>query len=209
MLFRSTKCDHVLFGNYKQTAAGTDSTLIEWVKLGTAGTAASGSVASGTSVQTLISLQGLDAVQWNANNSDGNDWSGTCNIRSWCDSFYSSAFNATQQAAIAQTSLTTKSYDEASSVTTTDKVFLLSYDEVKTMTDRICIPTAFALTTNTNSKNACYQDSSTKGCDWWLRSPGNYSGRAASVYTGGDVIANGHRASNTDGAARPVLNLLT
>ena len=202
--YHCTKCDHVLFGNYAQTAAGTDSTLIEWKKLGTAGSAASGRVASGTSVQTLISLQGLDAVIWNKYYSDGNSWNSTSNIRTWLNgTFYKDAFKTEEQAHIASTDL-----EDVSS--TGDKVFLLSTDEATklftTDTERVCCPTALATTAGkTNSGNACYAYNNAGY--WWLRSPGNGTDNAAYVEYNGLISAFG--GVNCDNiAARPVINLL-
>ena len=199
-----TRCDHVIFGSYQQTAAGGDSTGIEWIKLGKA--------VDGK--QKLLSLQALDCVKWNNNRSkDGNDWSKTCNVRTWLNNtFYNAAFTSDQKLKISLTNLVTNTYNTTTQLcTTSDNVFLLSVEEANDVTnfpngnsDRLCTPTAFAKSTNTNT-NFAASCSSDGYCQWWLRSPGSTL-QAAYINTNGSVNAYGQKTDNNGGmAVRPAI----
>ena len=199
-----TRCDHVIFGSYQQTADGGDSTAIEWIKLGKA--------VDGK--QKLLSLQALDCVKWNNNRSkDGNDWSKTCNVRTWLNStFYNAAFTSDQKLKISLTNLVTNAYNSTTQLcTTSDNVFLLSVEEANDVTnfpngnsDRLCTPTAFAKSTNTNTTfpASCTSEGY---CEWWLRSPGSTL-QAANISTSGSVSTYGQRTDTNGGmAVRPAI----
>ena len=196
-----TRCDHVIFGSYQQTAEGGDSTAIEWIKLG--------NVVDGK--QKLLSLQALNSVKWNNSRStDGNNWSKTCNVRTWLNNtFYNDAFTSDQKLKISPTSLVTNEYGKTTQLcTTTDNVFLLSVEEAKDTasfpngsSDLKCIPTAFAASSKTESSYGC----SSSGCDWWLRSPGSTL-RAAYVLSRGSVDTYGENVDTNRGAGvRPAI----
>ena len=214
------ECGHVLFGEYAQSdATGKTKDPIEWIKL----PRNLETVEDGGSFQTLMSLHGLDAVQWNTDYSQGSNWGETCNMRSWLnstedhttDGFLKRAFTAEQQTKIATTTVTTENYMmESTLCTTQDKVFLLStrqicYEDMfPDYNSLICFPTAFAQSENTSSGNSCEADSKTKGTYWWLRSPGSiFPGQIQIVMEDGNPYQHRFNYSGIT-AARPVINLM-
>ena len=90
----------------------------------------------------------------------------------------------------------------------TDKVFLLSIDEVNryfgSNEARKCAPTAYAI-----ANGAWTSDTYTKGdaatCWWWLRSPGFYQDYAAGVGRGGSVDYFGINVNYDYDGIRPAL----
>ena len=90
--------------------------------------------------------------------------------------------------------------------TTTDKVFLLSLDEVvKYFGDSGALAQKqfFFRDQYNNARIAEYSSEGARW--WWLRSPGDCSNYAALVDTGGDVDVYGHFVSNYMGGVRPAL----
>ena len=105
----------------------------------------------------VISKYALDCRPYRANDS----WE-SCDIRSWLnDKFLNSSFSIEEQALISD--VENKSLIENS---TTDKVFVLSYDEVKTYFSsdeaRICVSTSYA------KSQGCYTNAN-GNCIWVLR----------------------------------------
>ena len=74
---------------------------------------------------------------------------------------------------------------------TTDKVFLLSIDEV------------IKYFTSASERKATLSDGTSIWC--WLRSPGCISRHAADVDSDGSVFENGYAVSSESGAVRPAL----
>ena len=157
----------------------------------------------------LISEYALDCVPYN--NSYAITWE-NCTLRLWLnDTFYNKAFAQKQQEVIKTMAVSADKNPKHSTNpgnATTDKVFLLSIDEVNRYFDgdeaRKCVPTAYAI-----ANGAYTSDSETKGgvatCCWWLRSPGDYQYCAASVYGGGSVGYDGLGVGDVDDGVRPAL----
>ncbi|MBR5500612.1 MAG: hypothetical protein IKV74_03705 [Clostridia bacterium] len=186
--------DAVFFGTYEQdnnTANGQEE--IEWIVL---------DKKNGKAL--IISKYGLDFQRYNTTFTDVT-WE-TCTLRNWLNTtFYTTAFNANQQSKIASTTLTNAdnpSYGTQGGNDTTDKVFLLSIDEVKryfaSNTARKLTATAYAKAHGAYVVNS---DSSY----WWLRSPGYFSDIAASVSRDGSVYYDGDRVYIGNNAVRPAL----
>lgn len=114
-------------------------------------------------------------------------WS-DCTLRRWLNSdFINGYFTQAERARILSIKLKNDNnlkYKTPGGIPTTDKVFLLSINEAKTL---------FA------SKQA-----RTNGSWWWLRSPGDYPHIAAFVYIGGEVDTIGTDVGD-DGGVRPAL----
>jgi tetratricopeptide (TPR) repeat protein len=189
--------NYVEFGNYPQTASGTDNTPIEWLVLARDGNTA-----------LLISRYGLDAQPYNTSNTSVT-WR-SCTLRTWLNStFMNKAFTAEEQSTI----LTTTVDNGNSYSNTQDKIFLLSYAEAnkyfgvthndRNNTSARVKPTAYA------EKKGAYTDSNYKTADgdsagwWWLRSLGYNQGFAADVSTDGSLLS--LRVSRGNGCVRPAL----
>ena len=187
-----SQCGHVLFGSYEQDGSTSNGAeAIEWVKIGEESTDS-----SGNKTQKLMSLYGLDFVQWNKSIDDGNSWSGACNVRSWLNNtFYAVAFSISEQAKIVNTSL--------ADVVTTDKVFLLSTSDVAELADaqKLCLPTTKALA------QGSYDYGVNGECNWWLRSSANHANYALAVTYKGQVDSTGGLVYSPAYAVRPVLNV--
>ena len=154
--------DTVCFGTYEQdndTSNGAED--IEWQVL-----------AKENNKVLVISKYALDYQQYNTSNIDVT-WE-TCTLRKWLnETFINNAFGTKEQAAIAETIVTADKnpeYDTDPGNATTDKVFLLSIDEVNK-----------------------YFSSESADCnrDWWLRTPGDDQNEAAFVGDDGAVYYDG------------------
>ena len=172
--------DTVFFGAYEQdkdTANGKEA--IAWLVL-----------AKEDNKLFLISEKALDCVKYN--NSDSDVTWRNCYLRSWLnDTFMDSAFSADEQDKIQSTNVSADknpSYDTKPGKATTDKVFLLSVDEVnKYFGDKStdCIPTDYAISKGVSVKTKFLDFSSTEYCFyWWLRTPGKYQTYATYASTG-------------------------
>ena len=196
----ATAGERVSFGSYEQdnnTANGPEK--IEWLVL----TKEDGKV-------LLISDKALDCQPYNTSLVDIT-WE-TCSLRQWLnDSFLNAAFNSAEQAMIADTNVSADKnpqYSTNPGNATTDKVFLLSIDEVNRYFDgdeaRKCIPTAYAIAngawTNTN-----YTKGGAATCCWWLRSPGYDQDDAAYVSNDGSVFDIGILVNYDYVGVRPAL----
>ena len=128
----------------------------------------------------------------------------TCALRKWLNKdFYKMAFSKEEQTHILTTEVTTENHPEYGTPggnDTTDKVFLLSIEEIaRYLTDytRRIKPTPFVMTQITASWS---------GEDWWwLRSPGYYEGSASSVDPFGRVSLYGDRELDTIRAVCPAM----
>ncbi len=184
--------DTVYFGTYEQdndTSNGAEN--IEWKVL-----------AKENNRVLVISKYGLDSQQYNTSKTDVT-WE-TSTLRTWLNgTFLNSAFSETEQASIAQTTITAdkNSYTNPGNATT-DKVFLLSIDEANKYfssdSARECEPTAYAVA------NGAYASDCGGGCWWWLRSF-IYRQRVATVSQSGIIWDNGENVSVIDRAVRPAL----
>ncbi|MBR2790769.1 MAG: zinc ribbon domain-containing protein [Eggerthellaceae bacterium] len=133
----------------------------------------------------VISVCGLDCVQFNASQDKGNSWCRS-DLKAWLENtFLPGAFSPSERAAI-------------------QEVTCLSIEEVKSLflndDDRSCRPTEFAVQRGISKGNP------TGGCWWWLRSPGKDGpGCAACVVFDGMVSTYGWRVDSSSDAVRPAL----
>ena len=186
--------DTYKFGSYEQdnkTSNGKEE--IEWIVLDKDGMSL-----------LLISKYALDCQQYNTSYINVT-WE-TCSLRKWLNgTFLSAAFSSEEQNSIISSTVTADknpSYSTSPGNNTTDKVFLLSINEVNKYFNsdsaRQCQGTAY-----------CYAQGAYKAgngnCWWWLRSPGYYSDYAAYVYYGGSVTHSGDFVNDCYVAVRPAL----
>lgn len=190
--------DTIKFGNYYQSNS-TEKEEIEWKVL---------EVKDGKAL--IISDKALDSVKYNEEYTDVT-WE-TCTLRKWMNNdFLNTAFNAGEQTIIAETKVTADAnpkYSTNPGNETTDKVFLLSINEVnKYFTsddDRMCVPTAYAIS-NGAYTSSDYSKGGEATCWWWLRSPGYLSDFAALVRGVGDVYVDGGSVYDSNDCVRPAL----
>ena len=138
------------------------------------------------------------------------DYSGS-SIREWLNSdFYNTAFSDDDKAKIGTAVVKNSGYytltgDEnhtgLDSATTNDKVFLLSYDEVKNAN---YFADASALTVTGTDYAACQGLSAKAGLHWFLRTPGKMSCLACSVDGDGEAT-DGRRVNDTCLGVRPAI----
>ena len=157
----------------------------------------------------VISDKALDCQPYNTVR--GNITWETCSLRQWLNkTFLNDAFSSAEQTMIADTNVSADKnpkFDTDSGNNTTDKVFLLSTNEVNRYFGsdeaRQCVPTAYAIA------NGAYTSGETKGgaatCWWWLRSPGYNQSLAAAVAGGGSVRYDGHHVDRSYDGVRPAL----
>ncbi len=151
----------------------------------------------------VISVAGLDAVQYNEKGGD-TTWE-TSTARKWLnETFISEAFTQEEAKAI----LTTTVSGDANSKTkveggndTSDKIFLLSIDEVEMYMDaneRKASPTAYAI-----ANGAQASTSKTAYCWWFLRTPGSSTSFVAYVDVNGFISTNGALTQVINNTVRP------
>lgn len=153
----------------------------------------------------LISEKALDCQKYI------DPWTGvtweTCSLRKWLNStFLNAAFSAVEQKKIVSTTVSADknpNYSTDPGNATTDKVFLLSINEVEQYFDndevRKCIPTAYAIANGADTRNSYVT------CWWWLRSPGDDPYCAAGVSCAGKVVSYGFSVDAGDVCVRPAL----
>jgi tetratricopeptide (TPR) repeat protein len=158
----------------------------------------------------IISKYALDCQKYNIKHTDVT-WE-TCTLRSWLNStFINNAFSEAEQSMIADTKVTADknpNYSTNPGNDTTDKIFLLSINEVNKYltTDELrkCVPTAYAI-----EQGAYTSDNYTSGgkatCWWWLRSPGSSQLDASNVSTDGSVDFGGIFVGYSGDCVRPAL----
>lgn len=143
-------------------------------------------------------------------------------IRSWLnDSFYHTAFSSNEQNAIVAQNVVNddnSTYGTEGGNNTTDKVYLLSIDEVKNEIYGFCSdygnwsasrwiqPSNYARARGTFT-NIGSSTGINDNCWWWLRSPGYYSNDAAYVNEYGYVYRSGYDVNYSDGAVLPALHI--
>jgi len=198
-----TTWDCIYFGNYYQSNSSTKEP-IKWRVLSVNGNDA-----------FLLADQNLDAKPYNEEYTDVT-WA-TCTLRTWLnDTFLNTAFTSAEQAAIKNTTVVNDDnpyYDTEGGENTTDKVYLLSIAEASN--------TAYGFYGDFNTSSETREATNTAyvaGKDgmsavgeadwWWLRSPGNNSGRASYVDYSGVGYDNGYYVLRDDySAVRPALHL--
>ncbi|MCL1832537.1 MAG: DUF6273 domain-containing protein [Oscillospiraceae bacterium] len=115
-------------------------------------------------------------------------------IRNYLNGEYYNTFTAGEQARIVETTIINSDnpeYGTAGGNDTTDKIFLLSIDEVN------------LYFSDENSKIAYNAEG--VALWWWLRSPGLGSIDAAGVYIDGSVCVSGCNVNSFNGGVRPAL----
>ena len=183
------KGSYITFGHYPQTAAGNDSTPIEWLVLEVKGNQA-----------LLISRYGLDAQPYNKERTEVT-WE-TCTIRTWLNgTFLNKAFSASERKAIVTTDVDNsqnqgyRGWSTNGGNNTQDKVFLLSYADAykyfgvqlngvigaeKNAKSQVA-PTAYAIRQGAYTIGFYETSEGTAAGRWWLRSPGYYQLHAAYI----------------------------
>ena len=193
--------DTITFGAYEQdnnTSNGKEA--IEWTVLDKDGMSL-----------LLISKQALDCQQYNTSYTDVT-WE-SCSLRKWMNgTFLNKAFNAEEQAQIQNTTVSADKnpeYNTNPGNATTDKVFLLSINEVEKYFNsdeaRKCAPTAYAKAQGAYTSDIYKTASGAATCWWWLRSPGTGQSLAAYVSIGGSVSCSGYSVNYAYDAVRPAL----
>ncbi|MCM1246564.1 MAG: fibronectin type III domain-containing protein [Roseburia sp.] len=238
--------DCVYFGNYWQEDTNGDGkadksdakTPIKWRVLSVDGDDA-----------FLLADKNLDVQRYRDASIEDITWE-MCTMRSWLNgygaeenkngsdyrsnNFLNHAFTEAERSAIKTTNVVNDDnpeYGTEGGNNTSDKVYLLSIDEVmnpdygftssiaRTKT-REAINTAYVA--DGGEVGSSYMDSAGSAGDWWLRSPGDYGGSAAYVSAGkfidyfigvyykdqyGYVMQEGDYVSNASSAVRPALHL--
>lgn len=182
----------VYMGNYPQTLSSPEP--VKWRVLQNAG-----------GQLFLLADKNLDRFEYNVNHSV--QWE-TSGIRSWLNEnvFLSHAFSGPEISSIAYSNVVNSdnsTYHTAGGNNTTDRIFLLSIDDVQTA--------AYGFTDDDSSRMAestQYARMYVSGVqrDWWLRSPGD-SGRAAIVRGNGYVDIKGFDVMTSNITVRPAFNL--
>ena len=193
--------DTYTFGAYEQdNSTSNGKEAIEWTVLDKDGMSL-----------LLISKQALDCQQYNTSYTDVT-WE-SCSLRKWMNgTFLNKAFNAEEQAQIQNTTVSADKnpeYNTNPGNATTDKVFLLSINEVEKYFNsdeaRKCAPTAYAKAQGAYTSDSYKTASGAATCWWWLRSPGSHQNYAAFVFHDGSVCYNGAYVNYDDDAVRPAL----
>ena len=193
--------DTYTFGAYEQdNSTSNGKEAIEWTVLDKDGMSL-----------LLISKQALDCQQYNTSYTDVT-WE-SCSLRKWMNgTFLNKAFNAEEQAQIQNTTVSADKnpeYNTNPGNATTDKVFLLSINEVEKYFNsdeaRKCAPTAYAKAQGAYTSDSYKTASGAATCWWWLRSPGTNQSRAAGVNGFGSVRYDGYDVRSGDFAVRPAL----
>ena len=226
-----TTWDCIWFGNYWQEDTNGDGkvdkndkkTPIKWRVLSVEGDDA-----------FLMADKNLDCQRYNDTDTDVT-WE-TCTMRSWLNgygaesnrdgkdysgnNFLNNAFSVEEQSAIKTTNVVNHDnpeYGTEGGNDTTDKVYLLSLDEVEnssygfvshnsTSATRVAVNTAY--TAGGGEIRSEYMNSAGKAEDWWLRSSGSYGSDYASCVRGnGSVHAGGDGVDYDKYGVRPALHL--
>lgn len=192
--------DRVIFGAYEQdndTSNGKED--IEWIVL-----------AKKKNKLLVISDKALNCKPYNSSGRDIT-WE-ECSLRAWMnDTFLKTAFNAYEQLKIKSTKVSADKnpyWDTNPGNGTTDKVFLLSINEVNKYFSsdeaRKCVATAYAIE---NGAYTCsdYTKDGVATCECWLRSPGHKQDNAACIYFDGLVDSDGRYVSYYHNSVRPAM----
>ena len=151
----------------------------------------------------VISKKALDAQEyWDS--FENTDWEAS-EMRKWLnESFFQNAFSQYHQSLIMDTAVTADQnpdYQTDTGAGTTDKIYLLSMDEVQRyfpdIESRICQPTVY-----TKVKGIAIQNLNTW---WWLRTSGKDRKHMVIVYFDGEMKSDGFRVYVKDGGVRPAM----
>ncbi len=184
----------IQFGAYEQDGdTSNEKEPIDWLVLDVKGNRA-----------LLVSVYALDCQKYNNQKVDIT-WANS-SIRSWLnDDFYKEAFSADYQSLILPTNVKTPDnpkHGTEGGTNTTDKVFLLSYEEADTYFEsnaaRKASPTEYA-------KTQGVETISTQNCWWWLRTPGIYAVDVCGVHDTGAVDDLGCYVNNNQAGVRPAM----
>ncbi len=183
--------DYITFGTYEQNNVGAEK--IEWKIL---------DIRDGKAL--IISKYGLDCKPYNEKDK-GVTWE-SCTLRSWLNGvFYNTAFTAEDRLRIIETVIINTdnpNYGTEGGNNTSDKVFLLSIEEVNKYfsyrDERKVTRTEYA-----EKQGAGGNDNGVSS--WWLRTPGGGRANAACVNTNGDVDYNGIWVDSDKFVVCPVL----
>lgn len=147
---------------------------------------------------TTATLLMKDVMEKKAYHSGGNGsgitWA-DCSLRTYLNNTFYNSFSDTERAMIAETTCpvpTNPDYSTNAGNETKDKIYLLSIAEAQAIAN--------------NSALGASVLKSEPSSVWWLRSPGDISGRAAAVGSDGSLITSGNYVGIADGV-RPALNL--
>lgn len=201
MMKKADVGNYVRFGSYEQdndTSNGKED--IKWKIL-----------AKEDNRLLLISEKALDCKQYNTSR-DKVTWE-TCSLRKWLnETFLNDAFSADEQALIQNTTVSADKNPEYSTDpgnATTDKVFLLSIDELNQFFSdteaRKCASTAYAIAQGAYTNDGYKTADGDAVCWWWLRSPGYSQYDAAYVYRVGAVYSSGDRVDYDCFCVRPAI----
>ena len=214
------QADNIYFGTYQQSSDGSggyNTDPIKWRVLENA-----------DGQLFLLSDQNLDVFRYHVDN-ESVTWEEST-MRSWLngygasentggdngtdytsDNFISAAFSEKEQAAIAETTVVN---DDNGSIEdgndTTDKIFLLSIAEANNSSyfadndSRISTNTAYVAAGGKINGNMYGVGTADQ---WWLRSPGVETNRAAIVGNDGVVYSHGPNVDNAGRAVRPAFHL--
>ena len=198
--------DCIYFGNYYQSNSSTKEP-IKWRVLSVKGNEA-----------FVVADMALDCKPYNETEDDVT-WE-TCTLRQWLNStFLDAAFDAEEQSAIKTTTVVNEdniSFGTAGGDTTSDKIFLLSQNEVKNSSygfnsvydteseTRQCKASAYAVENNCWTSSC---DGHAGNCFWWLRSPGDDFSSATLVTDEGGGGISGIIVDFDRYGVRPALNL--
>ena len=151
----------------------------------------------------VISKKALDVQEYWESFED-TDWEAS-EMRKWLnESFFQNAFSQYHQSLIMDTAVTADQnpdYQTDTGAGTTDKIYLLSMDEVRRylpdIESRICQPTVY-----TKVKGVAIENLNTW---WWLRTSGKDRKHMAVVYFDGEMKSEGFRVYVKDGGVRPAM----
>ena len=167
----------------------------------------------------LIADQNLDSQCYHNEYCNETSWAAS-SIRQWLnEQFYSRAFTEEEKAAILETTVTTEKNPEfgtESGNAVTDKLYLLSADEIKNTYYGFSIDYKQNSLTR-QAKNTAYAQANGAWTNneadyagngwWWLRSSGSFGFNSAYVGTEGFADYSGFLVVNTGGAVRPVMHI--
>ena len=214
-----TTWDCIWFGNYWQEDTNGDGkadkndvkTPIKWRVLSVEGDDV-----------FLLADKNLDVQRYNDTDTDVT-WE-TCTMRSWLNgygakinkdgkdysnnNFLNNAFSLDEQSAIKPTNVVNNDnpeYGTEGGNDTSDKVYLLSIDEVTNL--EYGFDSSEDYTNIRQAVNTAYAETGSSAGRWQLRSPGCGSSNASHVYSDGRVDTAGFSVINYGHAARPALHL--
>lgn len=218
------QADNIYFGTYQQSSDGSggyNTDPIKWRVLENA-----------NGQLFLLSDQNLDVFQYHTDY-ESVTWE-TSTMRSWLngysaeqntggssgtdytsDNFIGAAFSEKEQGAIADTTVVNDDnpdYSTEGGNDTTDKIFLLSIEEVQNA-DYGFADNSSGIATNTayvaggGKLGTSYMNGVGEADYWWLRSPGDIAFNAALVTFYGGVFSSGFTVYNDYLAVRPAFHL--